>query len=235
MVTTREVAMMIDHSLLRPNLTLEEIRAGLELAKKYETISVCVHPCDVAMSCELLKDTDVKVTTVIGFPHGSHTTQVKLFESRVAIDDGAVELDMVINIGRMLSGEFDYVRDEISAIVDLAHKEDLLVKVILENCYLNNELIKKGCELCEEAGADFVKTSTGFGPGGATIGDLELMRSSCSAKVSVKAAGGVRTLEAALRVRKAGASRLGATATKEILEESLRREKAKGIIEYMFL
>jgi deoxyribose-phosphate aldolase len=229
MITTKDIAMMIDHSLLRPNLTVEDVRKGLELAKEYRTVSVCVHPADVKMSCDVLKETDVKVTTVIGFPHGAHTTKVKLYESRVAIDDGAVELDMVINIGRMLSGEYDYVRDEIAAIVDLAHQRKVLVKVILENCYLTDHLIKKGCELSQAAGADFVKTSTGFGTGGATLHDLELMRSSCSPNVQVKAAGGVRTLEAALQVRKAGASRFGATATEEILDESKKREE-EGIL-----
>jgi len=230
MITTKDIAMMIDHSLLRPNVTIEDVLQGLELAKEYETISVCVHPADVRMSCDVLKGTDVKVTTVIGFPHGAHTTKVKLYESQVAIEDGAVELDMVINIGRMLSGEYDYVRDEIAAIVDLAHQHNVLVKVILENCYLTDELIKKGCELSQAAGADFVKTSTGFGTGGATIHDLELMRSSCSAHVQVKAAGGVRTLDSALQVRKAGASRFGATATKEILDESKKREEEGTLV-----
>ncbi len=226
MIRTRDIAKMIDHSLLRPNLTQEEILKGLKLAKEYDTITVCVHPSDIVLAKNVLKDSDVMVTTVIGFPHGAHTTAVKKFESEQAIKDGAVELDMVLNIGRLLSHDYQYVQQEIEAIVALAHASDIKVKVILENCYLNDDLIKKACEISEAAGADFVKTSTGFGTGGATIHDLKLMRASCSPKVQVKAAGGVRTLDAALEVRKAGAVRFGATATKAIMDEcKLREEK----------
>jgi deoxyribose-phosphate aldolase len=226
MITTHDIAKMIDHSLLRPNLTTEQVREGLKLAKAYETVSVCVHPADVTLAVEILAGTEVKVTTVIGFPHGAHTTKVKVYEAEEAMADGAVELDMVINIGRLLSHDYEYVQKEIKALVDVAHAKHALVKVILENCYLDDNLIKKACELSEAAGADFVKTSTGFGTGGATIHDLQIMRAACSPKVQIKAAGGVRTLDAALDVRAAGASRFGATATKTILDECRQREQA---------
>ncbi|MCF7944576.1 MAG: deoxyribose-phosphate aldolase [Spirochaetia bacterium] len=221
---TEDIAKMIDHSLLKPNLTQDQIKEGLELAKAYNTISVCVHPCDVRLASEMLNGTEVKVTTVIGFPHGAHTKDIKVSEAMDAIRNGAIELDMVINIGKLLSQDYQYVLREIEEVVSAAHEHDALVKVILENCYLDDKLIKKGCELAETAGADFVKTSTGFGTGGATIHDLKLMRSSCSEKVKIKAAGGVRTLDAALDVRAAGAVRFGATATKAILEECRKRE-----------
>lgn len=224
MITTKDIALMIDHSLLRPNLTVEEVVQGLELAKEYQTVSVCVRPCDISLACEVLKGSGVKVTTVIGFPHGSNTTSTKMFEAIDALDAGAVELDMVLNIGKLLSRDFDYVQNEIRQIAEIAHDKKALLKVILENCYLTDELIEKGCKLSEEAQADFVKTSTGFGSGGATISDLILMRKSCTSKVQIKAAGGVRTLDAALEVRRVGVTRFGATATKEILEESKRRE-----------
>ncbi|WP_020610712.1 deoxyribose-phosphate aldolase [Sediminispirochaeta bajacaliforniensis] len=226
MITTHDIAKMIDHSLLRPNLTTAQVREGLKLAKAYETVSVCVHPADVRLAVEILAGTEVKVTTVIGFPHGAHTTKVKLYEAEEAMADGAVELDMVINIGRLLSHDYAYVQEEIKALVAVAHAKHTLVKVILENCYLDDNLIKIACELSEAAGADFVKTSTGFGTGGATIHDLQIMRASCSPKVQIKAAGGVRTLDAALDVRAAGASRFGATATKTILDECRQREQA---------
>jgi deoxyribose-phosphate aldolase len=192
---------------------------GLKLAREYNIISVCVRPDDVKLASKMLIDSDVKVTTVIGFPHGAHTTKVKVFESKTAMEDGAVELDMVINIGRLISCDYGYVENDIKAVVNIAHTKNVLVKVILENCYLNDEFIKKGCQLSESAGADFVKTSTGFGTGGASIHDLELMRASCSNKMQIKAAGGVRTLDTVLEMKNVGAVRFGATATKAILEE----------------
>ncbi|MFP4662744.1 MAG: deoxyribose-phosphate aldolase [Halanaerobiales bacterium] len=225
MVTTNDIAKMIDHSLLKPQLTREEVKEGCLLADEYETITVCVRPGDVSFAKEVLADSDVKVTTVIGFPHGSNMTETKVFEAREAIKDGAVELDMVLNIGRLLSGDFDYVEKDVKAVVDAAHEHDVTVKVIMENCYLTDEQKEKACKLCENAGADYVKTSTGFGTGGHTIGDLKLMRKTCSSDVKVKAAGGVRTLDAALAVRKVGAVRFGATATKTILDEARQREE----------
>lgn len=230
MITAKDIAKMIDHSLLKPQLTEKEIIEGCELAREYETISVCVRPCDIKLAADLLIDSSVKVTTVVGFPHGSNETETKVLESKIAMESGAVELDMVMNIGKFLSGEFDYVKKDIKAVVDLAHERGVLVKVILENCFLEPSQIEKACQLCEDAGADFVKTSTGFGTGGATIEDLRLMRKSVGSAVQVKAAGGVRTLDAALAVRKAGATRFGATATMVIMDEAIKRE-AKGILE----
>nr|WP_024831525.1 deoxyribose-phosphate aldolase [Ruminiclostridium josui] len=225
MITSKEIAKMIDHSLLRPELNESEVRQGCRLAKEYSTASVCVKPCDVKIAKEELKGSDVLVTTVIGFPHGSNKTSVKVQEAIEAINDGAVELDMVLNIGRLLSKQFDYVEKDIKAVVDAAHQRGVIVKVILENCYLSDELKEIACKICEDAGADFVKTSTGFGSGGATLEDLELMRRTCSEKVKIKAAGGVRTLDDALSVRSKGTVRFGATATKVIMDEAKRREK----------
>lgn len=224
MLKAGDIAKMIDHSLLRPELTAEQVIEGCRVAGEYNTASVCVKPCDVVLAKKELAGIDVLTTTVIGFPHGSNSTEVKVFEAEKAIGDGAAELDMVMNYGRMLSRDFSYVEKDIRAVVDAAHAHGVIVKVILENCYLTDELKEEACRICERAGADFVKTSTGFGTGGATIEDLKLMRKTCSEKIRVKAAGGVRTLDAALAVRAAGASRFGATATKAILDEAYRRE-----------
>jgi deoxyribose-phosphate aldolase len=226
MVTVKEIAKMIDHSLLRPELTEAQVREGCRLAREYDTASVCVKPCDVKIAKEELQGSDVLVTTVIGFPHGSNKTSVKVAEAVEAIDEGAAELDMVLNIGRLLSRQFDYVEADIKAVVDAAHSQGVLVKVILENCYLTDELKEIACRICEKVNADFVKTSTGFGTGGATLKDLELMRRTCSEKVRVKAAGGVRTLDGALEVRSKGAVRFGATATKAIIDEAEQREQS---------
>jgi len=223
--TCEEIAKMIDHSLLRPELTDQDIVEGCEIAKKYNVASVCCRPSDVALAKKLLAGSEVKVGAVVGFPHGSHKTETKVFEAEQAIKDGAEELDMVIHIGKLRSRDFDYVREDIKAVCDVAHRHGVIVKVILENCYLDDELKRIGCKLAEEAGADFVKTSTGFAPGGATIEDLKLMRESVSPRVQVKAAGGVRTLDAALKVREVGATRFGATKTAEIMEECYRRKK----------
>lgn len=221
----REIAKMIDHSLLKPELTIQQVIEGCRLAREYDVASVCVKPCDVKLAKKELAGSDVLVTTVIGFPHGAHTTEAKVFEAKQAIKDGAVELDMVLNIGRLLSRDFDYVEDDIRAVVEVAHAQDVKVKVILENCYLTDELKEIACRICEKAGADFVKTSTGYGTSGANIKDIELMRRVCSSKVKIKAAGGVRTLDAALAVKRAGATRFGATATKNILDEARVREE----------
>lgn len=221
----RDIARMIDHSLLRPGLTQEDIRKGCEVARKYNVASVCCAPADVAMVKKLLHGSDVKTTTVIGFPHGYNKTQTKVFEAEQAIRDGAVELDMVLNISRLLSGDHDYVKSDIQAVVEVAHRSGALVKVILENYYLTDEQKKMACRLCEEAGADFVKTSTGFAGGGATLEDLRLMRQNVSEKVQVKAAGGVRDLEMALKVREVGCTRFGATQTEAIMEHCYRLHK----------
>ena len=219
----QDIAQMIDHSLLRPELTEEDIVRGCEIAKKYNVATICCSPSSVTMVKRLLDGADVKLITVVGFPNGYSKTETKVFEAERAIEDGAVELDMVIPIGKLLSRDFDYVKNDIKAVVDVAHRHNVLVKVILENYYLTDEIKEIGCKLAEEAGADFVKTSTGFAAGGATIEDLKLMRKSVSDKVQVKAAGGVRTLDMALKVREAGATRFGATRTADIVEECYRK------------
>jgi deoxyribose-phosphate aldolase len=225
MLTPKDISKMIDHSLLRPELTKEQVIDGCRIAREYDTATVCVKPCDVLLAKKELEGSDVLTTTVIGFPHGSNLTEVKVFEAENAIKNGAAELDMVLNYGRLLSGEYDYAEKDVKAVVDISHKQGVIVKVILENCYLTDDLKEKACIICEKAGADFVKTSTGFGTGGATIEDLKLMRRVCSEKVRVKAAGGVRTLDGALAVRNVGAVRFGATATKAIMDEAIKREK----------
>ncbi len=221
--TCQDVAKMIDHSLLKPQLTDDEIINGCEVAKKYDVASVCCSPSALPLVVEQLKGTRVKPTTVIGFPHGYNRTETKVFEAEQAIKDGALELDMVLNIGKLRSGDFDYVKQDIKAVVDVAHKSNVPVKVILENFYLTDELKEIACRLCEEAGADWVKTSTGFAGGGATLEDLRLMRKAVSQKVQVKAAGGVRDLDMALKVREVGCTRFGATATGAIMEECYKR------------
>ena len=218
-----DIAQMIDHSLLRPELTQEDVRKGCEVARKYRVASVCCAPSEVALVKELLAGSDVKTTTVVGFPHGHNKTETKVFEAQQAIKDGAVELDMVLNIGRLLSGDYEYVKNDIEAVVAVARRSHVLVKVILENYYLTDELKRTACKLCEEAGTDFVKTSTGFAGGGATLEDLRLMRESVSEKVQVKAAGGVRDLEMALKVREVGCTRFGATQTEAIIEACRRK------------
>jgi deoxyribose-phosphate aldolase len=223
-----DIAKMIDHSLLRPNLTDEDIRKGCEIALRYNVASVSCAPSAVPLVRKLLEGSDVLVGTVIGFPHGYCTTEVKVFEAEQALRWGAVELDMVINIGKLLSRDFEYVRGDVKAVVDVAHRGRAIVKVILENCYLPDELKVTGCRLCEEAGADFVKTSTGFAPGGATFADLRLMRGAVSSKVQVKAAGGIRELDTALLVREVGGTRFGCTATAQVMDECARRKKREA-------
>jgi len=221
--TCEDIAKMIDHSLLRPELTDEDIAQGCETAKKYNVATVCCGPSSVALAKQYLEGSSVKVTTVVGFPNGYSKTETKVFEAEQAIKDGAVELDMVVNIGKLLSRDFGYVNSDIKAVADAAHSQNVLLKVILENYYLSDELIETGCKLAEEAGADFVKTSTGFAAGGATIENLELMRKSVSDKVQIKAAGGVRDLDMALKVRAVGCTRFGATRTETIIEECYKR------------
>ncbi len=218
-ITYAELAKVIDHSLLKPELTEAEVIAGCELAKRYHVASVCAKPCDVRLAASLLAGSDVAVGTVIGFPHGNSTTPIKVAEAKQALADGATELDMVINIGALRSEKTDYVRDEIRAVVQVAHAANAIVKVILENAYLTREEKITGCKLAEEAGADFVKTSTGFAPTGATVEDIKLMRATVNPKVQVKAAHAVRTLQALLDVIDAGATRCGATATAAMLDD----------------
>lgn len=233
---------MIDHSLLHPTMTDQELDDGCRLAAKYDVASVCIKPYAVARAVELLKGTNVRVGTVIGFPHGGSSTEVKRHETELACKDGAVEIDMVMNIGKALGGDWAFVERDIKAVCDGAHRHGALVKVILENDYLakggaglsSDDLKRKLCQISERAGADWVKTSTGYGyvkqPDGtynykgATEHDLALMRASCSSKVQVKAAGGVRDLDGLIKVRDLGGTRCGATATAAMLDEYRKRE-----------
>lgn len=226
-ITLEQLSKTIDHSLLRPELTEAEVISGCELAKRYHVASVCVKPSHVRLAARLLAGSDVAVGTVVGFPHGSQTTFVKVAEAKEALANGAAELDMVINIGELRSGNFDYVREDIRAVVEAAGGRGL-VKVILENAYLNDDEKVTASKLVEAAGADFVKTSTGFAPGGATLEDVRLMRATVGPKVQVKAAGGVRTLDAALAMIDAGVTRMGATATAAMLDEFVRRQEGRA-------
>ncbi len=221
--TYEQIAKMIDHSLLNPVLTDPQLQDGCHLAMRYEVATVCIKPYYLECCAALLKGTGVKPTTTIGFPHGGHTTAVKLVEVKEALIDGAQELDMVINIGKVLSGDWDYVRRDISEVVRAGHQGAALVKVIFENCYLRDEHKITLCEICGEVGADFVKTSTGYAASGATIEDLKLMRANSPARVQVKAAQGVRTLDTLLEMRALGVTRVGATATASILDDCKRR------------
>ncbi len=218
-ITYEQLAKVIDHSLLRPELTSQEVIEGCQLAARYHVATVCVKPCHVRLAAEQLKGSDVLVSTVVGFPHGNSVTEIKVAEAQRAMDDGAVELDMVLNIGELRSGNDEYVFQDIKAVCDVAHARGAKVKVILENAYLTDEQKVRACQLAEKAGADWVKTSTGFAPSGATLEDLRLMRRSVSEKVQIKAAGGVRTLDALLAVIEAGVTRCGATATAKILDD----------------
>jgi deoxyribose-phosphate aldolase len=225
-LTYADVAKTIDHSLLKPELDDQFVEAGCRLAAQYDVASVCVRPRDVARAHKLLAGTDVAVGTVIAFPHGSSKTETKVFESRLALQDGARELDMVIDIGALISGNDKYVQDQIAAVVEVAHAGGALVKVILENAYLTDEQKVRGCRLVEAAGADYVKTSTGFAPTGATLDDLKLMRKSVSSRIGVKAAHGIRTLDALLEVMQVGVTRVGATQTAAMLDDFKSRKAA---------
>jgi deoxyribose-phosphate aldolase len=223
--TAREVAKMIDHSLLRPTITDGDVQAGCELAGRYLVASVCVKPAHVKMASGLLAGVGVLVGSVVGFPHGGSTTPIKMAEAADAVDSGATEIDMVVNIGAVLSGAWDLVAAEIEAICEAIHSRDGYLKVIFENCYLEDEQKIHLCRICDTAGMDWVKTSTGFGQRegcfyGATDADLRLMRAHVSPRVQVKAAGGVRDLSRLLEVRAVGCSRVGATSTEAIMEEA---------------
>jgi deoxyribose-phosphate aldolase len=240
--TYDELAQMIDHSLLHPTMSDHELEEGCRLAANYRVASVCIKPYAVKKAAELLKGSGVRVGTVVGFPHGSSSTEAKRYETELACKEGAVEIDMVINVGKALSGDWGYVEQDIKAVCDEAHKRGAKVKVIFENDYLakggaglsSDEFKRKLCELTERAGADWVKTSTGYGfvkqadgsynYKGATEHDLALMRASCSPRVQVKAAGGVRDLDGLIRVRELGGTRCGATATAAMLDEFRKRE-----------
>ena len=240
-----ELAKMIDHSLLHPTMTDAELDDGCRLAARYGVASVCIKPYYVARAAELLTGSGVKVGAVVGFPHGGAVTESKRYETEIACRDGASEIDMVVNIGKALSGDWAYVDRDIRAVCDEAHRRGAKVKVIFENDYLaaggaglsGDDFKRKLAQVCEHAGADWIKTSTGYGfvkgadgkysYKGATEADLKLMRAGVSDKVQVKAAGGVRDLDGLIRVRDLGASRLGATATAAMLEEYKRRAEAE--------
>ncbi len=227
-LTERDIAKTIDHSLLRPELDDEFVEAGCRLAAKYDVASVCVRPADVRRAAAILEGTDVAVGTTIGFPHGNHLTETKVFEAQRALADGATELDMVIQIGALKAGRDADVQADIAAVVEVAHAAGAIVKVIFENAYLTDDEKIRACHLTEAAGGDFVKTSTGFAPSGATHEDLALMRANTSPHVAVKAAGGVRTLDALLEVMALGTTRIGATATEAIIEDFRARKSGAG-------
>ncbi len=234
MSKTRELAKMIDHSILHPTMTDDDLRKECEVALKYDVASVCVKPYAVPLAVELLKGSDVLVGCVIGFPAGNSAIEVKVFEAETACKAGAVEIDMVINIGKALQGDWSYIEKEIDAVTKACHKHKAIVKVIFETDYVTKkEDIVKLCQICTKVGVDYVKTSSGFGfvkgadgkfsYEGATIENLKLMKASVGPKVKVKAAGGVRTLDQLIAVQEAGCTRSGATATTAMLEEAIKR------------
>ena len=225
---TREaLAQLIDHPLVKPELTDEQVIEGLQLARRNRLACVSVRPCDIDLAVRTLQGGTVKPGAVCGFPHGSASTATKLYEARDLVRRGAREIDMVIAIPKLLSREFQYVQMELVQISEVCHKAGALFTVTLENAYLTDEQKVLACKLCEEANADFVKTSTGFAPTGATVADIRLMRASVGPQVQVKAAHGVRTLDALLEMIDAGATRSGATATAAILDEFRRRREAQ--------
>jgi len=217
--TYLDIAKMIDHSLLNPVMTDEELEAGCKLAVDYNVASVCIKPYYLRRCAELLADSTVVPSTVIGFPQGGNKTTIKVAEAEAALADGGIELDMVVNIGKVLSGDWEYVRDDLKAVIETTHAGGGLVKVIFEDCFLNDDQKIRLCEICGELGANWVKTSTGYGDGGATDEDLKLMRKHSPDNVQVKAAGGVRTLDRLLEVRAIGVTRCGATRTATMLDE----------------
>lgn len=218
-----DLAKMIDHSLLAPTLTRAELEAGCRLALAYDVASICILPYYVWHCAEMLRGSDVRPSTTVGFPHGGNATRIKKIEAKEAVGDGAQELDMVVNLSAVLSQDWNYVRQDIAAVIEVAHEAGRKVKVIFENCYLQDEHKIRLCEICGELGADWVKTSTGYGTGGATMADLALMRKHSPPQVQVKAAGGVRDLDTLLAVRALGVSRCGASRTAEMLGEARRR------------
>lgn len=227
--TYDQIAGMIDHSLLNPALTDELLEEGCRLALRYAVASVCVKPCFLRRSALLLEGSKVKPTTTIGFPHGGHSTAIKVAESKEALRDGAQELDVVVNIGKVLSADWSFVRNDIEAVVQAGHDGKALVKVIFENCYLRNEHKIMLCQICGEVGADFVKTSTGYAATGATREDIQLMRAHSPTHVQIKAAHGIRTLDALLEMRSLGVTRVGATATASMLNDCRHRLGLVGL------
>ncbi len=223
--TLEQVAKTIDHSILKPDFTYADVAAGAELALKYETASYCIRPMDVAAAAKALAGSTVNVCTVIGFPHGSTTTATKVFETEDAISNGATEIDMVMNVSAMLSGDFEYVEKDIRAVVEAAHPKGASVKVIFETAFLNDDQIVKACELTEKAGADYVKTSTGFASEGATTHNVALMKKTVGDRLKVKSSGGVRTLDQLIDYMDIGVTRSGCSATAQVLEEFISKAK----------
>ena len=218
-----DLSKMIDHSLLNPTFTNEQLEAGIQLAIAYDVGSVCIMPYYHKRCAELLAGTTVAPSSTVGFPHGGHATRTKLFEAELLIEEGCLELDMVTNISAVLSGNWKLVEQEIDAIVKMAHAANRRVKVIFENCYLNNEQKIRLCKICCASGADWVKTSTGYGTGGATMEDLQLMLDNVKAPVQVKAAGGIRDCDALIKVWSMGVTRVGSSRTSEMLGEVRNR------------
>lgn len=218
-----DVAKMIDHSLLNPTLTWDELEQGIALALAYDVASVCIMPYGLKRCADRLRGRNIRASTTIGFPHGGHTSAIKVAEARQALADGGEELDVVVNISKVLSGDWHYVREDIRAVVETTHAAGQKVKVIFENAYLKDEQKIRLCEICGELRADWVKTSTGYAPSGATDADLVLMRKHSPPHVQVKAAGGIRDLDALLHMRALGVTRCGATRTAGMLDEARHR------------
>lgn len=218
--TKAEVAATIDHAVLKPEMTVNDVKKNAEMCIREKVASMCVRPCDVALTAELLKGTGVKVSCVLSFPHGSDATPVKAFQAEQAIRDGVNEIDMVMNIGRFLSGDYDYVVKDIQAVVEIAHAEGVKVKVIQESGFLTPEQIAKACELSYQGGADFVKTSTGFGPGSATPEIIDIMLRTVGGKMQIKPSGGIRNWDTAVGYLRQGVDRLGVGSTEAVLSGS---------------
>lgn len=227
--TYEQISRMIDHSLLKPSLTFADFEAGCRMAVVYQAGSVCIQPHYLKRCAEILKGSGVKASTVIGFPHGGHCTSTKVAEAKQALADGGEELDLVCNISRVLSGDWDYVKTDLKSVIELTHAAGQKVKVIFENCYLGDDQKIRLCEICTELNADWVKTSTGYGTGGATMEDLRLMRKHSGPAVQVKAAGGVRDMDALLQCREIGVTRIGASVTQAMLDECRLRLKLPAI------
>ena len=215
-----KIAKMIDHSILKPEATLADLENGCATAMKHKTATVCVRPCDVSSAKGFLQGSDTAVAVVVGFPHGANSTCVKAYETECAIRDGATEIDMVMNYGRLISGEYDYVEDEIRAVTNIAHKHKAIVKVIFETCALNESLIIEACKICNVASVDFVKTSTGFGAHGARPEDVILMKKYCNPAIRIKASGGIKTFDAVIEMMRLGVTRIGTSSTEAIMQEA---------------
>ena len=218
MYTKKQVAQTIDHAVLKPETTDTDLAANAKMCIENEVFSMCVKPCDIKTAKQLLKKSDVKISCVLSFPHGADSTPVKAFQAQQAIEDGTDEIDMVMNIGKFLSGDYEYVVDDIKAVVDVAHRHGVLVKVIQESGYLTLEQVARACELSYDAGADFVKTSTGFGPGKATPEIIDVMIKTVGDRMMVKPSGGIRSWEDAVAFLEQGADRLGIGSTEAVLK-----------------